>query len=169
MSFSKVVRLAKKKGYTEPDPRDDLSGLDVARKTLILARLIGSKKELKDVKVESLYSRELSSLSVIEFLNQIEKVDNQFRQKIQRAKKKGNVLRYVAQISNKLSIGIKEVAKTSDIGSLEGTDNIAILKTKRYNKNKLVIKGPGAGLEVTAAGVLGDLLKVIRIFKGDAI
>lgn len=162
-SFSSAVRKAKKLGYTEPDPRDDLAGTDVARKVLILSRFIGKKISLENIPTESLYPEVLQKYSVNEFLEKISFVDKDVASRVRIAQQKGNVLKYIARINcNTQSVGIQEVPAKSDIGSLEGPDNIIVLKTKRYDKNPLVVKGPGAGLEVTAAGVFSDILKIIR-------
>lgn len=165
-SFSDAVLEAKKLGFTEPDPRDDLSGVDVARKALIVARLLGMKLEMSDVKLEGLYPKKMSALSVDEFLAQLTNLDTKYKEKAATAQKQGKVLRFIATVSKDgCNVGLEAVEKTSDIGSLSGPDNLIVFKTKRYYDNPLVIKGPGAGREVTAAGVFGDLLAVARNFN----
>lgn len=163
-SFSESVLEAKQKGYTEPDPRDDLGGVDVARKALILARLLGKKIELSDIQLEGLYPAEMGSLTVDQFLTEIKTLDDLYNTKRKNAAEKNNVLRFVAKISPKeCSVGLQEVEKTSDIGSLNGPDNIVVIKTKRYFDNPLVVKGPGAGIAVTAAGVFADVISAVKM------
>lgn len=165
--FSKSIIEAKQKGYTEPDPRDDLSGIDVARKTLILARLLGNKIELQDIQLESLYPKKMSTLSIDDFLKEVKTLDNLYKKRITDAAKNKKVLRFVAKINQKnCSVGLQEVDRASDIGNLNGPDNIVVIKTKRYFANPLVIKGPGAGIEVTAAGVFADILSLAKIIQG---
>lgn len=162
-TFSDAIREARKQGLTEPDPRDDLSGLDVARKVLILNRIIGKNLSLTDVKLQCLYPQQMTKLTPEEFIENIHAADNKYNELINNAQKKNRSLKYVAEIDKEnCRIGIKEFDNSSDIGSLAGTANIIIIKTKRYNKNPLVIKGPGAGLEVTAAGIMGDLIKIVK-------
>lgn len=168
--FSEAVLSAKEKGFTEPDPRDDLSGVDVARKALILARLIGRKIEIKDIQLVGLYPKKMQKLSDENFLRDLYQINNFYKQKVKEAKKKDKVLRFVAKISfQKCSVGLQEVDKSSDIGNLKGPDNLIALKTERYFKNPLVVKGPGAGIFVTAAGVFADLLSVAKIVNGGNI
>ena len=164
--FSQAVIEAKQKGFTEPDPRDDLSGLDVARKALILKRLIGGNASLDQIVLSPLFPKQLKKISVEEFLKNICILDKKYDDMIKKSIKKNKTLRFIAQISKKeCQVRLTEVDLTSDIGNLNGPDNIAIIKTKRYYNNPLVIKGPGAGLEVTAGGVFGDLLKIIKIIS----
>ncbi len=161
LRFSQALNLAKEKGYTEPDPRDDLGGLDVARKALILARLMGMNLELSQIKLQKLYPLELENISVEQFMSKIPSLDKDYEERINKAQKNGKTLRYIARIAKDgCSVGLKEVSKSTDLGNLKGPDNIISFKTKRYFDNPLVIKGPGAGPQVTAAGVLGDILKI---------
>lgn len=170
IAFSNIVRKAKDLGFTEPDPRDDLSGTDVARKALILGRLISLKINLEDIKIQSLYPAKFKNITIESFLEKVNTLDDGYKKMMNQAKKQHDTLRYVATVTpNKITVGLKQVPKDSDIGSLTGPDNIVVIKTKRYDNNPLIIKGPGAGLEVTAAGVLADVLKIIRIIKGDNI
>lgn len=165
--FSEVITDAKSKGFTEPDPRDDLSGRDVARKTLILARIIGQKMELENIQCMSLYPKNLESLNTNEFLAQIRSVDLFYKTRVEKAKRKNKVLRYVAKVSKKVcTVGLQEVDISSDIGSLKGPENLIAIRTKRYSPSPLVIKGPGAGIEVTAAGVFADMLEVVKRVEG---
>lgn len=159
--FSEIVKDAKEKGYTEPDPRDDLNGLDVARKLLILSREIGRKIELKDIEVESLVPEKIETNSSVDrFFEELKVYDKYFEAKRNEAFKKGKVLKYVATLNDeKIKAGLEEIDKEHSFNSLTGSDNIIYIKTKLYKKQPLVIKGPGAGADVTAAGVLSDLIK----------
>ncbi len=144
--FSALVAEAKQRGYTEPDPREDLSGMDVGRKLLILAREVGQILELSDVKLENLADYD----------------DAYFAGRLKKARAKKNVLRYVGSIKNgRLAACLKEVGVSEPLANTSGTDNIIAIYTKNY-KNPLVIKGPGAGAEVTAAAVLKGILKIIH-------
>ncbi len=161
-SYSEAVTAAKQLGYTEPDPRDDLSGMDVARKVVILARLIGIQLEPASVQVSSLYPSEMSKMSVDEFMQNLPSLDAEFNAKTTAAEQTGKVLRYVATVSpDSCTVSLEAVDASSDIGNLSGPDNIVVIQTKRYHDNPLVIKGPGAGPEVTAAGVFSDILRSV--------
>ncbi|MBI2588788.1 homoserine dehydrogenase [Candidatus Saccharibacteria bacterium] len=167
--FSGAVLQAKKLGFTEPDPRDDLSGIDVARKVLILARLLGRKLELADVRLQRLYPKSMDKLSSDDFLKQLRQLDTPYQAKMKAAQKSGKVLRFVASIDKGgCRVGLEAVPKISEIGSLQGPDNIIVFKTRRYLKNPLVIKGPGAGVEVTAGGVFSDVLQATLSTKSVA-
>lgn len=158
--FSKAVQSAKENGFTEADPREDLSGMDVARKVLILARIIGQKLEPHNVKVAPLFPKSLGNCSVDEFMEKVHQLDSKYAEKMEQAKKKGKVLKFVANVSkNACEAKLVEIDHKSPIGSLQGPDNIIVIQTKRYNDRPLVIQGPGAGPEVTAAGVFADVLK----------
>lgn len=164
LPFSESVKRAKESGFTEPDPRDDLSGKDVARKALILARMIGQKIEMADIKLQALYPDSYNKYSVPEFMERIKDLDQEFKEKFQQAQNKGNTLRYLAKVTQKsVSVSLTEVPKQSDVGNLKGPDNIIVFKTKRYFDRPLVIKGPGAGVEVTASGVFGDILNITNM------
>ncbi len=158
--YSEAVSLAYSKGYTEPDPREDLSGADVARKALILARSLGKRLNLSDINVESLYDDSLSSDVPQTFLKNLKKVDEQWSKRIKAAEKNNAVLRYVARIGQKISVGVEEVPKNSPFGRLQGTDNQVCITTNRYKNSPLIVTGPGAGADVTAAGVLNDILAI---------
>lgn len=161
--FSEAVTTAKSNGFTEPDPRDDLSGMDVARKVLILSRLIGKELELDDIPVERLYPQTLAELSVDEFLSQLKTLDEILASRAADAQAKDEVLRYVGTVSDtEQSVKLLSVPAASDLGSLSGPDNIIVIHTKRYADNPVVIKGPGAGIEVTAAGVFSDCYKAAQ-------
>ena len=159
--FSEAVRSAMAKGYTEPDPRDDLSGMDVARKALILARLLGYPGELRRNAVESLVPKWARSLSLEQFLDRLEELDAGWRKRVQQAAAGGSVLRYVAMVTpRKIAVGLRSVPATSPLAAIKGSDNQLVFTTARYKSNPLVITGPGAGAEVTAAGVLNDILRL---------
>ena len=139
---------------------DGECGADVARKTLILARSLGKRLNYSDVNVESLYDETLSSDVPQTFLENLKKVDEQWSKRIKAAEKNNAVLRYVARIGSKISVGVEEVQKNSPFGRLQGTDNQVCITTNRYKNNPLIVTGPGAGADVTAAGVLNDILAI---------
>jgi aspartokinase/homoserine dehydrogenase 1 len=159
--FSAALRGAIAKGYPEPDPREDLSGMDVARKALILGRLLGFKGELKDIAVESLVPKGGERLSVADFVGRLEEYDDDWRRRVEAARAKGCVLRYRAIVTRRaVRVGLVQVKSSSPLGSLDGTDNRFIFTTARYRKNPLVITGPGAGPAVTAGGIVNDVLSL---------
>ena len=160
--FSEILLEAKNLGFTEPDPRDDLSGQDVARKIVILAREIGIKIDIKDVEIENLVPESLQKVPVAEFLNQVSSLDGLFSKKLAEAKTENKILRYVAKIdqNKKATVKLLNYSVNHPLGRLSGSDNMVIFTTERYNKQPLVIQGPGAGPEVTAAGVFSDLLRL---------
>jgi aspartokinase/homoserine dehydrogenase 1 len=159
--FSEIVKAAKEKGYTEPDPRDDLSGMDVARKILILSRETGLQLELKDVTVENLVPSDCQSGSVDDFFSQLRKHDPAFETLRVAAEQKGEKLRYTATLENEtVKVGLTSVGSQHPFYSLSGSDNIILLTTARYRDRPMVIRGPGAGAEVTAAGVFADIIRI---------
>ncbi len=159
--FSDAVREAWKLGYTEPDPRDDLSGTDVARKALILARTLGRRLELSDIALESLFTPEVSDDDPSRFVEKLKALDDDFADRVARAASEGKVLRYVAKIAPRsIRVGVEAVPHSSPLGRLRGTDNTIVIRSKRYNTNPLVVTGPGAGAAVTAAGVLNDIVAI---------
>ncbi len=163
--FSDIVLKAKQNGFTEPDPRDDLNGMDVARKVVILAREAGFKLSLNDVKVESLVPKELESIPTAEgFLQRLTEMDTLMKEHLQRAEKAGVVLRYTGFVSNegKALVGLREFPNDHAFARLKGTDNIIAFRTKRYDRQPLIVQGPGAGPEVTAGGIFADLLRLAR-------
>lgn len=168
VSFSAAVKNAKQNGFTEPDPRDDLSGKDVARKALILARLCGYKLELSDIKLQGLYPSSMQKISREQFMQLLPQLDLQYKKKMNDALRIGKTLRFVATFGKGIcQVGMKEVDRGSDIGSLRGPDNLIVFKTKRYFTNPLVIKGPGAGVEITASGVVSDILQILVQLQGE--
>lgn len=159
--YSQVISEARSLGYTEPDPRDDLSGHDVARKALILARTAGWPLEMSDLTVERLYPDSLAKLTVDEFMVAAPSLNADYAGRFQQAQARGNTLRYVAQVGpNGGTVGLQEVAADSPLGTLRGPANYIALFTERYNDLAMVISGPGAGPVVTAAGVLSDILQL---------
>lgn len=160
-SFSKAVIQARALGYAEPDPRDDLSGEDVARKFMILARICGHRLEREDLEVESLIPEKLRDVDATDFLENLHKYDTLWAEKVKEASEKGQRLRYTGKLADgKITIGVESVPADSSIGRLTGTNNLIQIKSSRYSDQNLVIQGPGAGKEVTAAGVLADILKI---------
>ena len=159
--FSEVVLEAKSKGYTEPDPRDDLGGVDVARKALILARGLGWRLELSDVNVEPLYPPELASLTVDDFMARLPSLDADFAKRVTEAKARGEALRYAATVEDgRLNVGLVSVSTSSPLGSLSGTDNLVEYYTTWYDPSPLVVRGAGAGAGATAAGALADMVEL---------
>ncbi|HET6566452.1 MAG TPA: bifunctional aspartate kinase/homoserine dehydrogenase I [Rhodothermales bacterium] len=162
--FSDTVRTARKEGYTEPDPRDDLKGEDVARKLLILAREKGLCVERSDVAVESLVPTELLDVSVQEFMDRLEEADDEWEARIAEARAQGHKLQYIGLIEEgRLSVRVRQVGIDSPFYHLRGSDNMVVFTTQRYHKNPLVVQGPGAGPVVTAAGILADLIKAAEL------
>ena len=160
-TFSAALRAAMALGYTEPDPRDDLSGMDVARKALILGRVLGFDEELDSVIVESLVPDEYRDLPTPEFIGRLEELDTLWRKRVDDARSHDSVLRYRATVSrDSVRVGLVAVSVASSLGALTGTDNQFSITTNRYRDNPIVITGPGAGVAVTAAGVLNDVLKL---------
>ncbi|HEX9653797.1 MAG TPA: bifunctional aspartate kinase/homoserine dehydrogenase I [bacterium] len=160
--FSEIVHEAKAKGFTEPDPRDDLNGIDVARKLLILARETGVACELSDISVENLLPEECrKASSVADFFDALQQHDDYFAQKLQEAHKAGKVLRYIGTIEEgKARVALQAVSESHPFYHLSGSDNIIAMTTSRYREQPLVIKGPGAGADVTAAGIFADVIRI---------
>ncbi|KAM7493177.1 hypothetical protein LguiB_027786 [Lonicera macranthoides] len=163
-SFSEVVREAKEAGYTEPDPRDDLSGTDVARKVIILARECGLELELSDISVKSLVPEPLqASASAEEFMQKLPQFDPDMTKERQAAADAEEVLRYVGVVdvvNQKGAVELRRYKKDHPFAQLSGSDNIIAFTTERYNKQPLIVRGPGAGAEVTAGGVFSDILRL---------
>lgn len=164
LEFSKIVSDARAKGFTEPDPRDDLSGMDVARKLVILAREINLSIGIDDVSVESLVPEELKGMSVDDYLDRLHEFDEAMNLKLVEAKKENKVLRYIARLDSTGKASVKLVALSMDhpFAELKGSENVIKYMTERYSDYPLVHKGPGAGAEVTAAGIFSDLLMVVQ-------
>jgi bifunctional aspartokinase / homoserine dehydrogenase 1 len=160
--FSALLREAHAQGYTEPDPRDDLSGTDVARKIVILAREAGWGMSLDEVIVENLVPASLRDVNRQEFMQRLEEFDSVMLGRLQQATRAQKVLRYVARLDRggKAQVGLVELPREHAFANIRLTDNIVQFSTKRYRDNPLVVQGPGAGPEVTAAGVFADLLRV---------
>jgi aspartokinase/homoserine dehydrogenase 1 len=161
-SFSDIVRDARHRGYTEPDPRDDLSGMDVARKLIILGREMGLDLELADVKVESLVPPGLESGSIEEFMSRLPQFDSNMNDRLETARARGKVLRYVGRLTadGKATVGVVELESKHAFANIALTDNVVRFATRRYCDNPLIVQGPGAGPEVTAGGVFADLLRL---------
>lgn len=166
VKFSDVVKVAKKLGYTEPDPRDDLNGLDVARKVTILARISGLKVESPtSFPVGSLIPKPLENVaSPAEFLEKLSEYDDDLTKLKEEAAAENKVLRFIGKVDfscNKASVGIEKYDSSHPFAALKGSDNVISIKTKRY-VNPMVIQGAGAGADVTAAGVLADAIKIAQ-------
>ncbi|HTF82239.1 MAG TPA: ACT domain-containing protein, partial [Cytophagales bacterium] len=166
-SFHDIVKDAKAKGYTEPDPRDDLNGMDVARKILILARDSGFELEPSDVQVENILPQNcVDAKTVDEFFAELNKSNDHFEKRRAAAEAEGKVLRFIASLEDgKAAVSLKAVDAQHPFYSMQGSDNIISFTTERYKDRPLVVKGPGAGAEVTAAGVFADIIKVGSTIK----
>ena len=160
--FSKIISDAKDKGFTEPDPREDLSGMDVARKLVILAREMNLKINTDDIDLQSLVDQKLKDLSVDEYLEKLKDYDSEMQAKFQKAQKNNKVLRYIARLNSTgtATIKLEEVDSNHQFAQLNGSENIILFKTERYSDYPLVHRGSGAGPSVTAAGIFSDLLMV---------
>jgi homoserine dehydrogenase len=135
--------------------------MDVGRKALILARLLGYQGELARASVESLVPKWARSIPLAEFLDRLDELDDAWRRRVESAARNGTVLRYVATVTpHKIAVGLQAVPTSSPLAAIKGSDNQLVFTTARYNANPLVITGPGAGAEVTAAGVLNDILRL---------
>ncbi|CAJ2668663.1 bifunctional aspartokinase/homoserine dehydrogenase 1-like [Trifolium pratense] len=167
--LSKVVKAAKSLGYTEPDPRDDLGGMDVARKALILARILGHRINMDSIQIESLYPKEMGPdvMNVEDFLDRgLLLLDKDIQERVEKAASNGNVLRYVCVVEGqRCEVGIQELPKNSALGRLRGSDNVLEIYTRCYSDQPLVIQGAGAGNDTTAAGVLADIVDIQDLFS----
>lgn len=163
-SFSELLMSAKEKGFTEPDPRDDLSGMDVARKILILARECGHPLELQDVEVENLVPESCRAAeSVDDFFDVLKAEDTSFSNRLEEARSENKVLRYIATLENgSARVSLRAVGSKHPCHSLDGSDNIVSFTTTRYNERPMVIKGPGAGAEVTSAMCVSEVLRLAK-------
>ncbi len=164
VAFSAAVRQAHEAGYTEPDPRDDLSGMDVARKMLILARVAGHTLEPGDVRVEPLVTdASLTAASLDEFWVRLETLDEGFAQRQEESAQRDHSLCYLATLDDQgASVGLREVPSDHPCAGVRDRDNLFAFWTERYSDTPLIVQGPGAGPEVTAAGVLVDILSAVR-------
>jgi bifunctional aspartokinase / homoserine dehydrogenase 1 len=163
-SFSSVVRQAQTEGYTEPDPRLDLSGTDVARKILILAREAGYKLEMSDIENAGFLPESCLQGSVEDFYTEMEAHESYFKDLLETAKIQGLSLKYIASFDNgKASVGLQSIDSTHNFANLSGKDNAVLFYTNRYADLPLVVKGAGAGADVTAAGVFADIIRAAKI------
>ncbi|GJM31743.1 MAG: bifunctional aspartate kinase/homoserine dehydrogenase I [Saprospiraceae bacterium] len=160
--FSEIVKQAKKRGFTEPDPRVDLQGIDVRRKLIILARETGLEIESSDVHIESILPQACAEAKSVDlFFEAIEKADDYFEGLRAKAAKDGKVLRMIAKLENeKASISLEAVDMSHPFYFLSGSDNMIVFTTDRYKDRPLVVRGPGAGAEVTAAGIFAEIIKI---------
>ena len=163
-SFAEVVRQAQNEGYTEPDPRLDLSGKDVMRKIMILAREAGEKLEMEDISNSPFMPESCMTGSVENFYKEMEKQEEHFKAIYKAAEKEGKKLKFVAQYENgKAAVGLQHIDRDHDFYHLYGKDNIVLFYTNRYVEQPMVVKGAGAGAEVTASGVFADIIRAARI------
>ncbi|MDQ3525399.1 MAG: homoserine dehydrogenase [Chloroflexota bacterium] len=160
--FSEAVRTAKEAGFTEPDPRDDLSGLDVARKALILARTTGHQLDLTGIDVRSFVPDDLAEGSIDEFLDGLDRMNDEIDTMASDARAGGGVMKYVASVDARGAVTVKlqSVSKGTVMGALTGPENVVSFRTERYDQYPTVVSGPGAGAAVTAAGMIGDMLRL---------
>lgn len=161
--FSAILRQARAEGFTEPDPRDDLSGMDVARKVVILGREMGLRLELDDVEVDGLVPEEVRAGSVSEFLERLPEHDETMTEILREARADNNVLRFVGSVTRdgEASVRLRKYSADHVFARVSKTDNIVRFQTDRYQDAPLIVQGPGAGPEVTAAGVFADLLRLV--------
>jgi aspartokinase/homoserine dehydrogenase 1 len=161
-TFAEVVKQAQEEGYTEPDPRLDLNGSDVMRKIMILAREAGHKIEMADISNNSFMPEECMQGSVEDFYESMKKHEAHFKQLLDEAKAKGCILKFVAQFDKgKASVGLQHIDPQHNLYHLYGKDNIVLFYTDRYKDQPLVVKGAGAGAEVTASGVFADIMRAV--------
>lgn len=164
VSLSQAIRQAKELGYSEPDPRIDLSGIDVVRKLIILAREAGYPLEQEDIQIEPILPNECFKGSINDFWTKVAKHDDDFEQKRKRLEAKGLKWRFIASLDNGVGkVGLQTVDMMHPAYPLEGSNNILLLTTERYNKAPMVIRGYGAGADVTAAGVFADIIRVAHV------
>jgi homoserine dehydrogenase len=167
VAFSAALARAKAQGYTEPDPREDLGGVDVARKALILARLLGWELELDAVEVEGLYPANWNALTVPGFMDACRALDSAFADRVEAARAQGEVLRYIAEVKDgRCRVGLRSIPSAGLMGALKGTDNVVFIHTRRYAR-PLTVCGAGAGVEVTAAAVLEDMIQLAVEYRAE--
>jgi aspartokinase/homoserine dehydrogenase 1 len=161
--FAEVVRQAQDEGYTEPDPRLDLSGKDVMRKIMILAREAGEQLEMDDISNKSFMPESCMTGSVENFYEQMEKEEDHFKKIYKKAEANGKKLKFVASYQDgKASVGLEQIDPQHDFYHLYGKDNVVLFYTDRYVEQPLVVKGAGAGAEVTASGVFADIIRASK-------
>lgn len=162
VTFHDVVKQAQEQGYTEPDPKIDLSGIDVMRKILILARESGNRLDMDEIENKSFLPKEsLETTNNDDFFDSLIKHEDSFQAIYKHAADKGSKLKYVAQFEDgKASVGLQEIPKGHDFYNLEGSDNIVLFYTERYPNQPMIIKGAGAGADVTASGIFADIIRV---------
>jgi aspartokinase/homoserine dehydrogenase 1 len=160
--FSEIVLEAQKRGYTEPDPRIDLNGIDVRRKLIILARETGLPLEASDVEIHNILPENCQQAKDVNaFFEALKSADDHFESICKEASLQGKVLRFIAKLEqNKASIGLEAVDPEHPFFALSGSDNMIVFTTERYKDRPLVVRGPGAGAEVTAAGVFAEIIKI---------
>jgi homoserine dehydrogenase len=164
--LSQIVADARTHGHTEPDPREDLAGRDAARKALIVARLLGYPLELRDVKVEPLYPAEWDSLSVEEFMEHLPELDARYRQLAQDARAQGQTLRYVIEVSQgRCRARLERLGPDDELLRPGVADSVVAFYTERYGDSALIVRGKGSGPELTASGVLADVLLVAQMLN----
>jgi aspartokinase/homoserine dehydrogenase 1 len=149
-------------GFTEPDPREDLNGHDVGRKLLILARVSGYELEFDDIAIQNLVPQPAQDCDTIEsFFEKLEQHDEEFEELLQKASSSGNKLCYIARYEqSEASVKLEEIGPEHPFYNLSGSDNILSIHSTNYNEYPMVIKGPGAGANVTAAGIVADILRI---------
>lgn len=153
-------------GLTEPDPRDDLKGEDVARKLLILAREMGLRVERSDVVVESLVPPAMADIPLSEYMEQVDALDDQWQERVQEAERQDGQLQYIGTIEDgRLSVRVRTVDTESPFAHLMGTNCMFLFRTSRYFDAPLIIQGPGAGPAVTAAGIVADLIRAVELSR----
>lgn len=167
--FSEEVKKAKDLGYTEPDPRDDLGGMDVARKVVILARLVGMRVSVGEFEVQSLVPKNLEDVkSGDEFVSRLGEFDDQVEQLKEDAKAEGKILRYVGSVDVEkgvVDVGLKKFDLSAPVAALRGSEAMISFYTRRYGERPLVIVGAGAGGEATAMGVTADLIRTLNLVR----
>ena len=160
--FSEVVRSAREKGFTEPDPREDLNGQDVGRKLLILTREAGLKLEFDNIDIQNLVPEEAREVETVDaFFDILEKYDDEFTDLYEQAADRGNKLCYIARYEDeKATVKLEEISRGHPFYGLDGSDNIVAFTTQHYQQSPIVVKGPGAGADVTASGIIADILRI---------
>ncbi|MGB3947960.1 MAG: bifunctional aspartate kinase/homoserine dehydrogenase I [Bacteroidia bacterium] len=163
-TFAEVVKQAQNEGYTEPDPRLDLSGKDVMRKILILSREAGVQMEIDEIQNNSFLPESCMKGSVSDFYKELELQEPHFKKLYENAKKEDKKLKFVAKFENgKSSVGLQHISKEQDLYNLYGKDNVVLFYTNRYSQQPLVVKGAGAGADVTASGIFADIIRTAKI------